>query len=191
VGRVLPFAAAVAAIVAQYTCSSADATSAHVIGSSCFHRLRQILCGHGGRDVCLQDAAPRNLRRVLGVKAAAKHEVRLMLAVIVFHVCHFSTNAVVLLCVRLTELISQYKSAASSSSSGPGSSSSAASSAAGSSSSAAAGGRQGRLQMNSEGLPLRPGVGNCQHYMKHGWCVFKQDCWYNHPERYMTFQQWG
>ncbi|WIA12400.1 hypothetical protein OEZ85_012445 [Tetradesmus obliquus] len=83
------------------------------------------------------------------------------------------------------ELISQYRNSASSS--GPGSSSSSSStSAAGSSSSsssAAAGGRQGRVQMNSEGLPLRPGVAPCQHYLKHGWCIFKHDCWYNHPER--------
>uniref|UniRef100_A0A383V885 C3H1-type domain-containing protein n=1 Tax=Tetradesmus obliquus TaxID=3088 RepID=A0A383V885_TETOB len=83
------------------------------------------------------------------------------------------------------ELISQYRNSASSS--GPGSSSSSSSStsaaAGSSSSSAAAGGRQGRVQMNSEGLPLRPGVAPCQHYLKHGWCIFKQDCWYNHPER--------
>jgi hypothetical protein len=85
--------------------------------------------------------------------------------------------------VHHAELISQYKSAASSNSSGPGGSSSSGSSAGSSSSSAAGGGRQGRVLMNAEGLPLRPGVGNCQHYMKHGWCVFKQDCWYNHPER--------
>ncbi|KAF6262124.1 hypothetical protein COO60DRAFT_1699425 [Scenedesmus sp. NREL 46B-D3] len=78
------------------------------------------------------------------------------------------------------ELISQYKSSAGSS--GPGGSSSTAH-GAGSSSAAAAGGRQGRLQLNSEGLPMRPGVGNCQHFMKHGWCLFKQECWYNHPER--------
>ncbi|WIA32542.1 hypothetical protein OEZ86_003353 [Tetradesmus obliquus] len=80
------------------------------------------------------------------------------------------------------ELISQYRNSASSS--GPGSSSSSTSAAgSSSSSSAAAGGRQGRVQMNSEGLPLRPGVAPCQHYLKHGWCIFKHDCWYNHPER--------
>jgi hypothetical protein len=44
------------------------------------------------------------------------------------------------------------------------------------------------VQLNSEGLPLRPGVGNCQHYMKHGWCLFKQDCWFHHPERCVGMQ---
>ena len=36
--------------------------------------------------------------------------------------------------------------------------------------------------VNSEGLPFRPGVQDCAHYLRHGWCRFKQDCWYHHPE---------
>lgn len=39
----------------------------------------------------------------------------------------------------------------------------------------------GPVQLTNEGLPIRPGQPVCQHYLKHGWCLFKQDCWYSHP----------
>jgi hypothetical protein len=153
--------------------------------------------GCGGRDVRLLLPARRcGTQAAFGIKSVgssqactcyarcfATHAWRCLTS------CSLHASAVLLLLlllllrVHLAEVISQYKSAASSSS-GPGSSSSAESSTAGSSSSA--GGRQGRVQMNSEGLPLRPNAGICQHYVKHGWCVFKQECWYNHPERYVV-----
>lgn len=37
------------------------------------------------------------------------------------------------------------------------------------------------VRLSDEGLPIRPGQPVCQHYVKHGWCLFKQDCWYSHP----------
>lgn len=37
------------------------------------------------------------------------------------------------------------------------------------------------VTLTDEGLPIRPGQRPCAHYMKFGWCLFKQDCWYSHP----------
>eukprot|EP00878_Enallax_costatus_P008303 GHUV01008681.1.p1 GENE.GHUV01008681.1~~GHUV01008681.1.p1 ORF type:complete len:910 (+),score=210.72 GHUV01008681.1:194-2731(+) len=67
------------------------------------------------------------------------------------------------------ELIKEYRS--------PGSATVAAAGTAQSSSSAAT----APVKLTDEGLPIRPGQPVCQHYIKHGWCLFKQDCWYSHP----------
>jgi hypothetical protein len=37
------------------------------------------------------------------------------------------------------------------------------------------------VTLTDDGLPIRPGQRPCKHYMKFGWCLFKQDCWYSHP----------
>jgi hypothetical protein len=89
-------------------------------------------------------------------------------------------SALLLLCGHLADLIDcDNEIAASGSRPASSSSSSAASSASGSSSDSAS------VEMNADGLPLRPGVENCRHYMQERWCIFKNDpkyCPFNHPQ---------
>lgn len=74
------------------------------------------------------------------------------------------------------ELISEYRKPAASSGSAAG---------VGGAGSSGGGGKApagpAAVTLTDEGLPIRPGEPVCQHYMKHGWCLFKQDCWYSHP----------
>jgi hypothetical protein len=41
----------------------------------------------------------------------------------------------------------------------------------------------GSCKLNSCGLPLRPGLLACDHYLRKGWCSRYASCWFDHPDQ--------